>query len=118
MAPTWIRLAQLANHIPPGPTGKPRSRSTIYRYALRGKYGVRLETQQLPDGLYTTLASWRRFLRRLTAARASKTAPLPASTTRQQRRRQSSVEVQIEAARASIRKRAAQPESAKSSRSP
>lgn len=100
-----IRLSDLPKFIEPGPSGKQRSISTVYRYALRGKYGVRLQVDQLPDGLYTTLAKWRRFIRRLTAAR-TRHQPMPRnSSSRRRTGPQPTVEAAIEQLRFELGKK-------------
>ncbi len=101
------RLSELPKHIPPGRDGKRRHTSTIYRYVFRGVRGIRLEAWRLPDGWYSSPSAWARFVERLTAAlRAAPALPrnLP---TRSSTNRQSAVEAEIEAVRASIGRKAA-----------
>jgi hypothetical protein len=99
-----IPLSELPKHIPPSRNGKRRHKSSVYRYAKRGVRGIKLEVRQLPDGLYTTMLAWERFIGRLTAARCGSsvgTSPPP----RTQTKRQSAVEKEIEAVRASLRQK-------------
>ena len=45
--------------------GRQPRRETIYRWAIRGCRGIKLETLRMPAGLATTEAAGRRFLSRL-----------------------------------------------------
>lgn len=102
----WIKLSNLPKYIPPGRNGKPRHKSSVYRYHLTGKGGIRLVAKQLPDGLYTTLREWRRFVRRLTAAKGNnKTIVLP-QTIRKENKRQNAVEQEIEVMRSTLGRKA------------
>ena len=94
-----IPLSQLVKYIPPSARGRRRHASTVYRYALRGVRGFRLETQQLPDGRYTTLGAWDRFVERLSAGQVMGSGPAPA----ERGKKQSAVEAEIERVRATIR---------------
>lgn len=97
-----IRLSSLPRHIPPSRGSKPRHVSTVYRYVLRGVRGIRLDAWRLPDGLYTSLSAWERFVERLTAAGPAGPA-LPSETpTQANPKRQNLVESEIDVIRASI----------------
>jgi len=98
-----IPLSQLAKHIPPARDGKQRHKSSVYRYALRGVRGIKLKTTQLPDGLYTTLRDWKRFVRKLTAARCGASAGTPLMPTRARTHQQNAIEHEIETVRAGLR---------------
>jgi hypothetical protein len=68
-----IRLRDFVKLIPPGPNGKPRHVSCLYRYSLRGIRGVRLRVEQLPCGLHTTWQWWTDFIEALTQGRRNPT---------------------------------------------
>jgi hypothetical protein len=102
----WIKLSNLPKYIPPGRNGKPRHTSSIYRYHLSGKGGICLVAKQLPDGLYTTLREWRRFVQRLTAAQGNHKAMALPQTTRKENRRQNAVEQEIAAMRSTLGRKA------------
>lgn len=104
-----ISLSQLSKHLPPSRNGKRRHVSSVYRYALRGSRGIRLETKQLPDGLYTSLDAWDRFVQKLTAARLGFAAPPEAPDSAPPVRRHRSVSAEIERVRASLRRGRAKP---------
>src|SRR5690349_15454699 len=78
-----IPLGELSRYIPPCRSGSRRHRSAIYRYALKGVRGVKLACVRLPDGLYTTLASWDDFVRRLTEATVQQPSSPPARKSQQ-----------------------------------
>lgn len=99
------KLSKLSRIIEPGPNGQPRHVSTLRRYVIHGKKGVRLRAWALPDGLYSSLAEWRRFVRRLTMARAGVTPSMPFPSEHRQNLRQNTVEAQIEAVRKSLRRK-------------
>lgn len=112
-----IKLTTLPKFIPPARGGKRRNKATVYRYALKGSRGVRLETWRLPDGLYTSLAAWDRFVEHLTKTSGYRPPTAPQAPTPGHTRRQREVEAEIEAVRASFRKKHTSPkEDAESSR--
>lgn len=99
-----IKLSVLPRYIPSARDGKKRHVSSIYRYVLRGVRGIRLEVRRYPDGLYTSLAAWDRFVARLTEAGSGANA-LPRPIARVPANRQRAIEEQINAVRKSIRKK-------------
>ena len=100
-----IPLAELVKHIPLSRRGKRRHVSTVYRYTLRGVRGVRLDSQQLPDGKYTTLAAWTQFVQRLTARHSQNPVPRPAASPHVRSKRQHTVEAEIDHLRATLRRK-------------
>lgn len=101
-----IRLSDMPKHVPAGRNGKKRHTSTIYRYVFRGVAGVRLEAWRLPDGWYSSREAWARFVERITVACRGTPQPTRVQSSAPAKR-QSSVEAEIEAVRASIGRRAA-----------
>jgi hypothetical protein len=99
--PSQIRLSlkELTRHIPPSRNGKSRHYSTVFRYATRGVRGIKLQTERLPDGLYTTIEWWEEFVRNLTSARASPSESRPPPTPRK-----ASVDREIDELRKRIRR--------------
>jgi hypothetical protein len=71
-------LAEYAHRIPSTRLGKRLNRATLWRWALHGANGVRLRTQRLGGGRYTTDADVVEFMRRLSEPSAS-SLPVPAS---------------------------------------
>ncbi len=101
---TLVPFSKLRKFIPNGRNGKPRHVSTIFRYHKKGIKGVRLAATRLPDGLYTTLADWDRFVEELTALGLDpkeKHQSLP--RTRSRHHRHDTVESEIERIRGTIR---------------
>ena len=63
-----ITLADAAKLLPPTREGKPVSKSALFRWATRGKHGVRLEAIRLSGpGLFTSRPAIARFAAALTA---------------------------------------------------
>src|SRR5947209_7716283 len=104
--PGYIPLSKLNRYVEPGPSGKRRHVSTFYRYATRGVLGIRLKTVRFPEGLRATIRAWYEFVEQLTAA-ASRHPDQTKTTHRPSTKRQSSVEAEIEAVRASIGRKSA-----------
>jgi len=102
---TPIPLSKLGKYIPPGRNGKRRHASTIYRYVKRGARGVKLRCMKFPDGFYTTLAWWHDFVQGLTAAHCEAQATVPEPSPRAKDKAQSAVEKEIDAVRATLRKK-------------
>jgi hypothetical protein len=75
-----LTLAEAARLRPPGRNGRPQHISTVYRHALKGFRGVRLEVVRLGGSLYTSRQALQRFAERLTAASVHG-APSQQSTT-------------------------------------
>jgi hypothetical protein len=100
-----IRPVELTKLIPPGPRGKRRHVATIYRYIMKGVRGIRLEAEQLPDGLYTSVEAWHRFVQGLTVARFPGTIPPTGTANRAEGKKQWAVEAEIEAVRATLRRK-------------
>jgi hypothetical protein len=101
-----IRLSEMPRYIPAGRNGKKRHASSVYRYVFKGVRGIKLEAWRLPDGWYSSRDAWARFVERLTVAGRG-TPPSPRARCAAPARRQSAVEAEIEAVRASIGRRAA-----------
>jgi hypothetical protein len=60
-----IFLTDAAKLLPRHRRGRPVSASTLWRWAMRGAHGVRLETARLPSGLVTSVEALQRFVQRL-----------------------------------------------------
>jgi hypothetical protein len=98
-----VLLSELAKQLPKV-RGKNRHPATLWRWALRGFRGVRLETWVYPEGRKSSLAAFKRFVERLTRA-ADDQAPLPNQTSRQKAQHQLHVESEIVRVRSSIRRK-------------
>jgi hypothetical protein len=107
-----IPLSKLGRHIEPGPSGKRRHVSTLYRYATRGVRGIRLKTWRFPEGLRTTMRAWYEFVERLTAAASHHPEVKSARSDRAGTKRQNLVEAEIEEVRASIGRKTVKTEKA------
>jgi hypothetical protein len=103
----YIPLSKLNRHVEPGPSGKRRHVSTLYRYATRGVLGIRLKTWRFPDGIRTTIPAWYEFIERLTAAVSRHADEQTVTAPRSSTKRQSLVEAEIEEVRASLGRKAA-----------
>jgi len=93
-----IPLSKLPAYIPPARNGRKRHPSSVFRYVQKGVGGVRLEARRLPNGLYTSLAAWDRFVARLSGAsqyNCSELSQVPAKKHR-------IIEAEIETLRASM----------------
>jgi len=71
--------------------------------------GVRLKTWRFPDGLRTTIPAWYEFIEQLTAAVNHRADEKKATAPRASTKRQSLVEAEIEAVRASIGRKTTNP---------
>jgi hypothetical protein len=91
----------LVKLIPLGPRGKRRNVSCVYRYMERGVRGIKLEFEQHPDGRRTSLEAYQRFVERLTAKCQTRT-PVEIAPSRGHIKRQTAVEQEIQALRASL----------------
>jgi hypothetical protein len=81
-----LTLAQAARLRPPGRNGRPQHVSTVYRYALKGFRGVRLEVVRLGGSLYTSRQALQRFAERLTATSVHGDPTRQSTTQRRQSR--------------------------------
>ena len=72
-----IPLAELPNHLPPGPRGKKAHKSIGFRWARQGVGGNRLKVTQIGKALYVDPHDVEDFVARVTSAR---TAPETAAT--------------------------------------
>jgi len=79
-----LTLSAAAREVP-SLSGRGVHVSTVWRWALRGCRGVRLETLMVGGVRYTSREALQRFAERLTAA-ADGTRPAPAPTSRQRQR--------------------------------
>jgi hypothetical protein len=104
MSVGFVPLSQLPNLIAPARSGKKRTPSSIHRWRTRGVRGVHLQAWKLPDGWYTTLDAYHDFIRRLTEVCTTPNqhaSPPPLA----QPKPQLQLEAEIEAVRASLRKK-------------
>lgn len=106
LPPNEIRLSprELIKLIPPGPRGKRRNVSCVYRYMERGVRGIKLDFEQHPDGRRTSLEAYQRFVERLTAECQTRT-PVEITPSRHHIKQQTVVEKEIEVLRASLRRK-------------
>lgn len=98
-----FKLSILSRLIDPGPNGRPRHVSTLRRYIMHGKQGVRLRGWVYPDGMYSSVREWKRFIRRLTANRTGMLVSSALPSERRSKARQTTVEVEIEKLRKNLR---------------
>ena len=87
-----IPLAKVPEHVP----GKKPNTSTVYRWALKGVQGVRLETLRVGGARLTSIEALDRFYRATTqAADAALSAPPTASDHARNAARQAAAEVEL-----------------------
>ncbi len=68
---TLVPLIRAGEHMPPSPSGRPKSQATLWRWARDGYRGVVLETLKVGSGTYTSVEAIRRFMVAVTAARTA-----------------------------------------------
>ncbi len=96
-----ISLREATKLVPPMRRNRPVNLSTVWRWALRGSRGVKLETLRLPGGLVTSREALQRFAVRLSGGEPTAETPSPgADPARKARRR-----AEIQAAEARLRAR-------------
>jgi hypothetical protein len=99
-----LKLTALARHPALARAGKPRHVATLHRYRHRGVRGIYLEAIRNPDGWYSSVQAWYRFVARLTAA-SQQAAAIPNPSSRKEAKRQSVVEAEIDRVRARLGKK-------------
>ena len=65
---TLIRLEDARDHVPSSRQGKKLSRAVVYRWALQGVGGVKLETVKIGGGRFTSVQAIQRFIRARTSS--------------------------------------------------
>ena len=91
---TVLTFGDAANHLPRRRKGKKTHKATIYRWAMRGYRGVKLETLRVGGTLCTSLEALQRFCERCTAP----SAPVSAITTKVREREIARAEQELSAA--------------------
>lgn len=61
LAETLIPLGELRNMVPSGRPGKRLDKATIWRWAVHGVRGVKLESEVIGNTRYTSLPAFHRF---------------------------------------------------------
>lgn len=74
-----IPLREAADLLPRMRRGKGIAYSTLWRWALRGTRGVRLESVRVPGGLATTKEAVQRFIMALGSAQSTSAREVPVS---------------------------------------
>lgn len=70
-----IPIGEVQKHLPVRPGGKRIHKSVVYRWALKGVRGVRLETLHIGGRVYTSLAALQQFTQRTYSVPAGRQGP-------------------------------------------
>lgn len=77
-----IPIGEVHKHLPMRPGGKRIHKSVVYRWALKGVRGVRLETLHIGGRVYTSLAALQQFTQRTHPEPAGRQSQGPGDSSR------------------------------------